>query len=94
MEFVDDRDSSEKKSHYYLWGGTDSFMSGWGLCEHGNSYAFWACRPKDHNKVERWVRQRGDIKRVRQVAADYKPSSSNCGHCHIYVIRDGHPALD
>ena len=65
-------------------------MSGWGKAEGGNSFAFWACQDGIENRVERWVRARGDIKRVRQVSPDYKPSGA--GHCHIYVVDEKHPA--
>jgi hypothetical protein len=84
MKLVDDRTEEEKSTHLVLWGGTDSFLSGWGGAEGGSSYAFWACRPEDSLACERWVRSRGDMKRVREVTTDYRPPSAP-GHCHIYV---------
>lgn len=83
MEIKDDRTPEQMKTHTVLWGGTDSFMSGWGLAKGGASYAFWACTPDNDYQVETWVRNRGDMKRIRQVSDPYKPSG--IGHCHIYV---------
>jgi hypothetical protein len=92
MEFQDDRTEDQKKTHIVLIGGTDRFMSGWGRAEGGKSYAFWACTTSDESRVERWVRNRGDITRVRQVSSDYTPPSGP-GHCHVYVVTETHPAL-
>ena len=93
MEFVDDRTEEQKRTHYVLIGGTDSFMSGWGRAKDGASYAFWACTPQDADRVESWVRSRGDIKRVREVTNDYRPKPDYCAHCHVYVVSDEHPAI-
>lgn len=83
MKIQDDRTEEQKRTHTILWGGTDCFLSGWGQAAGGVSYAFWACRPEDSNRAESWVRSRGDLKRVRQVAGDYRPTGR--GHCHIYL---------
>ena len=91
MKLVDDRTEEQRKTHVVLWGGTDRFMSGWGEATGGVSYAFWACTPDDDATVERWIRSRGDIQRVRQVMSTYK--SAGRGHCHIYVVDNGHPAF-
>ena len=85
MQFVDDRTEEQKQTHPYLIGGTDSFMSGWGGAEGGNSYAFWACTPEDWTWCNRMVNEREEMKRVRQVSSDYRPNSRNCAHCHVYV---------
>lgn len=82
----DDRTLTERETHQILIGGTDRFMSGWGGAKGGMSYAFWACEPGDYNACESWVRQRGDIMRVREVGNDYRPGSG-CAHCHVYVWR-------
>ena len=92
MELQDDRTSEEHQTHAILWGGTDAFLSGWGKASSGASFAFWACEPEHAEAVRVWVCQRGDIKRVRQVSSDYR--SSGHGHCHIYVVREGHSALE
>lgn len=94
MIFEDDRSDEQKRTHPILIRGTDSFMSGWGGADGGASYAFWAVRLEDAYQVERWVRNRSDIQRVREVAGDYRPKSGACAHCHIYVVEPGHPALD
>lgn len=92
MQFSDDRTPAQRQSHPILWGGTDTFLSCWGKAEGGQSYAFWACRIEHDSEVERWVRKRGDLKRIRQVVKDYIPSGKY-GHCHVYVVEPGHPAL-
>jgi len=90
----DDRTTEQKKTHTYLVGGTDSFLSGWGMAKNGNSYAFWACKPKDYSKVLNWVEKRGDIKRVRLVFDPYYPNPDYCKHCHIYFVDEKHPAIN
>ena len=89
---VDERTEQEKKELTIIVLGTDRVMSGWGKASGGPSYAGWACRPEDANKVARWVRNRSDMKRVRMVGGNYRPPSGR-GHCHIYAVRPGHPAL-
>ena len=83
----DDRTPEQQKTHTLLWAGTDSFLSGWGEAEGGNSVAAWACTSGDEYACERWVRQRGDMKRVRLVidrkGDRYTPR--NAKHLHIYV---------
>ena len=84
MILKDDRTEEQKKTHTTIVLATDSFMSGWGEAEGGKSYAGWATEEGTINACESWVRQRGDMQRVRIVAGDYKPPSG-AGHCHIYV---------
>ena len=91
MKMQDDRTPEERETHHVIILGTDTFMSGWGKAQGGVSYAGWACRPEDRDRVERWVRNRGDQIRVREVGNDYRPRGR--GHCHIYVVREGHRAL-
>ena len=90
-EIIDDRTPDERKTHVWIVAGTDSFLSGWGRAKGGVSYAGWACRWEHLNQVEKWVRNRGDMKRVRIVGGDWRPGGQ--GHTHIYVVNDGHPAL-
>ena len=65
---IDDRTQDELATHRWLIVGTDSFLSGWGEAEGGTSVAAWACRPEDRLAVLAWVRSRGEMKRVREVA--------------------------
>lgn len=92
MIIEDDRTEQEKRTHTVLVKGKDMFLSGWGEAEGGTSFAAWACTPDDQYTVERWVRNRGDMRCVDIVTDDYRPSRS-CKHFHIYVVRDGHPAI-
>ena len=93
MERIDDRTPYQKVSHAWLIIGTDSCMSGWGRAGGKASYAAWACEPKDRHRVLDWVENRSDMKRVRETCDPYTPGS-NCGHLHIYVVEDDHPALN
>lgn len=89
MEIQDDRTLEQRQTHPLAWGGTDTFLSGWGKATGGKSYAFWAYEEGHGNAVESWVRNRGDIARVREVMlSTYRPKGP--GHCHIYVMRDAH----
>lgn len=91
MMIEDDRTPEQRKTHPILIIGIDSFMSGWGKASSGNSYAAWACRPGDESRVLAWVENRGHIKRVRVTRDPYRPRGA--GHCHIYVVDEGHPAI-
>ena len=92
MIIVDDRTPEQKKTHTAGIVGTDRFLSGWGFAEGGKSYVCWACKPEHAYKVERWVRRRSDMKRVREVSLNsYRPTGK--GHLHIYVVNENHPAL-
>ena len=97
MIFKDDRTDEEKETHSWLVIMTDAFMSGWGHAYGGNSYAVWACRPEDYDKVDTWVRSRDEARRVRftvdMPGSRYRPSARSCAHCHIYVVNPGHSAL-
>ena len=92
MKLIDDRTEKEKVTHQWIIAATDRFMSGWGEARNGTSYAGWACEHKDIQKVETWVRSRSEMKRVRLVFGTWKPKG--IGHTHIYVVREGHPALN
>lgn len=91
MKLVDDRTPEQKKTHYIIIAATDSFMSGWGECKNGTSYAGWACKPEDSDKVWHWVKSRREMKRVREVVGSWRPRGN--GHTHIYVVDDNHPAI-
>ena len=92
MKRVDDRTPDEIKTHIWIVAGTDSFLSGWGEAKGGVSYAGWACKYDDLDQVERWVRSRSDMKRVRIVGSDWRPKG--VGHTHIYVVHENHRALE
>ena len=83
----DDRTTEEKVTHRFAWLGTDSFLSGWGGAEGGNSYAAWAFEDGNQNTAEASVRGRVDMKRVRLVDLDdYRPGQS-CAHFHVYTFK-------
>jgi hypothetical protein len=97
MKMVDDRTKEQKQTHNWLIIGTDKCLSGWGEAKGGKSYAVWACRPADRQKVFNWVESRSDMLRVRETveskyAGRYRPKGK--GHCHIYVVDEKHPALN
>ena len=96
MIIEDDRTQEQKETHTCLIIGTDRFMSGWGKAENGVSYAVWACEEKDSPKVLEWVKSRKEMKRIREVfetsKSKYRPKGK--GHCHIYVVTEGHVSLD
>lgn len=95
ITFEDDRSEAQKATHVWLVIGTDSFMSGWGGAEGGTSYAVWACETSTQAAVvERWVRGRSEMKRVRVVCErqrKWRPRGP--GHAHVYVVKPGHPSL-
>lgn len=91
MQREDDRTAEQRSTHTVIVHGRDRCLSGWGRAEGGVSYAGWACRPEHSDKVERWVRSRGDMKRV-SVSSAWFPRGR--GHAHIYVVDDNHPAID
>lgn len=93
MKIQDDRTHEQRKTHRVLVIGTDTCLSGWGGASGGASYAAWACEPKDKAKVLSWVEGRQDMKRVRVVYGSYQPNPRHCAHLHIYVVEDGHTAL-
>ena len=90
----DDRNEDQQFSHDVLVGGRDSFMSGWGEAEGGSSYAFWACQPSDQQAVGAWVEARDDIESRGAIDESELPALGDCDHCHIYIVGDGHPALN
>lgn len=91
MKLVDDRTEEQKQTHTWLVVMTDRFMSGWGEAKGGVSYATWACTYENLTQVKKWVRSRSDAMRVRVITGNYRPSG--VGHCHVYVVNEGHPSL-
>lgn len=88
MIIKDDRTPEQKKTHRLIVVGTDSFMSGWGEAKNGASYAGWACTYENVDAVEKRIKARSEMKRVRVVSADYRPKAGYCEHFHIYVAND------
>lgn len=90
---VDDRTPEQKATH--VWGvvARDKFMSGWGQASKGDSRCAWACAPEvDIDRVERWVRNRREMRHVNIVnLSTYRPPRGTV-HFHIYVCEQGHPA--
>jgi hypothetical protein len=48
----------------------------------------------DLDKVERWVRARGDMSYVRPVALANYRAPKGTAHLHIYVVDANHPAVN
>lgn len=88
---VDNRTDEQRATHRWLVVANDACLSGWGDAKRGRSIAAWACEYKDVATVERWVRSRPEMKRVR-IAAD-KVYGRSGDYIHIYVVDGGHPAL-
>jgi len=92
MEKNDERTDEQRTTHRFGVVGRDSFMSGWGGATGGYSRAAWACTVENLDNVERWVRNRSDMKYVNVVdLTTYRPPRDTA-HFHIYVVDDGHPA--
>lgn len=98
MIVEDDRTTEQRKTH--VWGvtGRDSFMSGWGQAQGGYSRCAWAV-PTEFvsngllDRLERWVRSRGDMKYVNVVRLDrYRPPRGT-KHWHVYVVNVDHPGV-
>ena len=92
MQIQDDRTPEQHETHTCIILGRDTFLSGWGKASDGYSYAGWACEPKHMQSVWHWVKSRSDMRNVRRVDGDYRPQGR--GHYHIYVVNDGHRALE
>jgi len=95
MKTQDDRTPEQKVTHRWGVVGRDSFMSGWGGAEGGYSRACWAVAGdgSELTEVEKWVRNRSDMKYVNVVdLRTYRPPRGTA-HFHIYVVNPGHPAL-
>jgi len=85
----DDRTPEQRTTHTWLAIGTDTFMSGWGGAEGGNSFAAWACDSwQDAKTMTEHLERRGDMQRVRIEYDDpkrpYRPGRT-CAHLHIYL---------
>lgn len=88
----DDRTKEQKKEYTYLIGGRDRCLSGWGLASKGISYAYWACKEEDAEKVLSWVSKRSDMTNVSMYRGN-PPYKAAQHHVHVYLVEGGHPAL-
>lgn len=102
--FQDERTPEEKKTHFFLIGGVDSFMSSFGPPEWAGvkSRAYWACTPEQLESVLAWVKSRDEFKRV-YIEIDKRDAKSLHSHLslggtldyvHIYTVQPGHPSLE
>jgi len=87
----DDRTLEEMKTHNWLVTATDRFMSGWGDAKGGASKCAWACKREDVDTVYNWVSNRSEMKYVNVTNNKWHPRAA---HVHIYVVHEGHPALN
>lgn len=91
---IDDRTDEQRHTHRFLVVATDRILSGWGGAAGGTSIAAWACTSADLDAVERWVRARGDMMRVRVVVRSARPRAPRgAAHVQVYVVGPGHAAL-
>ena len=93
MVKVDDRTPEQKNTHRWGVVAKDKFMSGWGGAAQGASRCAWACGPGVNlDRVERWVRNRREMRYVNVVDLNtYRPPRGTA-HFHIYVADKEHPA--
>ena len=86
---IDDKRTDEEKALTIGFiVATDKSMSGWGSAPN-KSYVACAYRDyEDEKKVEQHFAGRSEMKRVRQVGVDYKPSLREGDHLSIYGFRD------
>jgi len=54
-ELRDHRTEEQMSTHTEVICMRDGFLSGWGPCEGGSSFAGWACRPEHSEEVFSWV---------------------------------------
>ena len=93
MVMVDDRTDEQKATHNLAVVGRDSFLSGWGGAAGGYSRAAWAVAPGVNiNRVENWVKDRGDMKYVNVVDLRTYRLPRGTAHFHVYVCDEDHPA--
>ncbi len=93
----DDRTPEEMVTHTLAVVARDQFMSSWGPGVVG-SYCAWACRNREElDLVTKWVESRPEMRRVRHFRL--RDGKGACypkvgrGLLHVYVVDDGHPAL-
>lgn len=90
---ADDRTPEQKKTHHWAIVAKDKFLSGWGGARDGASRCAWACAPNvDTSTVERWVRQRKEMRYVNVVDLTTYRAPRGTAHFHIYVCDADHVA--
>ena len=94
MKTIDDRTPEQRKTHTFAVVAKDRFMSGWGGATGGASRCGWAFDPRKVNsdRVENWVRSRGEMRYVNVVDLRTYRAPRGTAHFHIYVCDPGHPA--
>lgn len=87
----DDRTPEQRLTHRWGVVARDNFMSGWGQASNGYSRCAWACAPDaDLNELEKWVRNRDEMRYVSVVDLNtYRPPRGTA-HFHIYVCDRDH----
>jgi len=94
----DDRTPEQLRTHNLAVVARDKFLSGWGGARGGNSRCAWAMPPEFHHdgraeRLERWVRNRSEMRNVNVVNLDtYRPPAGTV-HFHIYVADASHPGI-
>jgi hypothetical protein len=94
MKLVDDRNEEQKKTHLWAVVARDRSMSYWGQAAGGVSRCAWAVKFLDLDRVEKWVRARGDMTYVRPVALANYRAPKGAAHLHIYAVDQTHPAVN
>jgi hypothetical protein len=95
--YIDDRTTEQLKTHTFIVGGLDPFMSGWGESP-AKSYAYWATRPEYSRNVEQWVRNNKGLKNVcvtttKALMLKLSKKTTGKNHIHVYMVETGHPSL-
>jgi hypothetical protein len=89
----DDRTPEQRDSHRWGVVAKDRFMSGWGDAAHGASRCAWACAPDaDLTELEKWVRDRSEMRYVNVVDLNTYRAPRGTAHFHIYVCTREHPS--
>lgn len=94
MQTIDDRNEEQKRTHLWAVVARDKAMSYWGQAAGGVSRCAWAVPFLDLDKVENWVRGRGDMTYVRPIALANYRAPRGTAHLHIYVVDANHPAVN
>ncbi len=82
----DDRSPADVKRTIGFWVATDSFMSGWGEAPGRSIVAVPFVNADDATTVERQLRLRHEMKRLRMVGPDYQPKLRDGDHYHVYGL--------
>ena len=94
MNTKDDRDDTQKGTHYMAVVARDKLMSGWGGAQGGASRYAWAFDPSQVNsdRVFNWVNRRSEMRYVNLVDLRTYRAPQETAHFHIYVCDKNHVA--